>query len=56
MTLDAQEEKFRQLGIETKRLSNRQLLVQLTGNNLQFDFDKAFGFDAELAEFFLLGI
>ncbi|MDH3600810.1 MAG: OmpA family protein [Candidatus Tectomicrobia bacterium] len=41
VTLDAQEEKLRQLGIETKRLSDRQLLVQLTGNDLRFDFDKA---------------
>jgi outer membrane protein OmpA-like peptidoglycan-associated protein len=41
VTLDAQEEKLRQLGIETQRLSDRQLLVQLTGNDLRFDFDQA---------------
>jgi hypothetical protein len=33
VTLDAQEEKLRRLGIDTQRLTDRQLLVQLTGND-----------------------
>ena len=41
VVLDAQQEKLRQLGIESKRLSDGELLVQLTSDDLRFDFDKA---------------